>query len=91
VQVLPLLDHRRRPRYSLHPRNALPDITTPTTARNRSNGLLHPVCTVDGRTHRYLDRAVGAVGQREWELQSLRYGVGELGAIYSDVGVFGAA
>lgn len=65
--VLPILDRILRPSSRLRPRHVMVNIPTATPPRHSDNGLLHTLHTVDGRSDRHFDTALGPEW-REWEL-----------------------
>jgi hypothetical protein len=68
LQVLRILDNGFLTRNPLHTHDAVPDIPKTAPAGYSGDGILHPVCSVDGGSHCGVDRAVGTIGEREWEL-----------------------
>lgn len=90
-QVLPVLDNSVVTGAPLHTPDAIPNIPTTAPAGDSGDGLLHPVCPVDGGPHCDFDRVVGTDGEREWELQSLCGGAGKYRSEREYIGVFGAA
>jgi hypothetical protein len=90
-QVLCLLDNSILASAPVHNHDAILNIPAAAAAGDSGNGVLHPVCAVDGGPHCHFDRAVGTEWECEWELQSLCDECFNFGTEYRYVGVFGTA